>query len=423
LNFSKIIILQQLFLFIQQDNYTTTTFSFQILVNQIEFDVQTIDFQDSIEVKTGEKIQIKINLTEFGTIDFIENVTISYRWSFGLGFFEEIGDGIYELELVIPENIGGNYKITLIISKEGTVYKTTEYSFLLVVKEPEFPVIFIILIFAILTAIIGVLAILSLRTYVFLPKKKKRSLELQQRIQSFKDVWNIQAFLLIHKESGLPIYQKNISIFKNQDETIISGFIQAISIFSESVVGGDTLVNKTKETQDKYLKNVFELNFKYFYLLVCEYGTTRAIVVTKEKSSNRLRKQLYLLAVAINVKFSEKLAHFKGVINVFTDGIDVLLNQYLFLYYYESFSLTNNELYFRKIKNSGDLSIMETRIINVILSEFRSEKIFQLNTLVGFVSEENKDLVIDGIRALIKKKILVSPYLNKFGSTLNKQKN
>ena len=400
----------------QQDNYSTTTFSFQILVNQIEFDAHPINFQDSIEVNPGEQIQIRINLTDFRTNNFIENATISYSWDFGLGNFEEIGSGIYELELVIPENIRGNYKITLIISKEGTVYKTTQDSFILVINEPEFPIILIVLILAISAAIISVLAILSLRAYVFLPKKKKKDLELQQRIQLFKDVWNIQAFLLIHKGSGLPIYQKNISIFKNQDETMISGFIQAISIFSESLVGGDTLVNKIKESQDKYLKNVFELDFKYFYLLVCEYGATRAIVITKERSSNRLKKQLYLLAVAINVKFPEKLDHFNGVVNVFKDGIDVLLNQYLFLYNYESFSLTNNELYFTKIKNSGDLTIMETRIINVILSEFRAEKNFELQTLVGFVSEENKDLVIDGIRALIKKKILVSPYLNKFGS-------
>jgi len=90
------------------------------------------------------------------------------------------------------------------------------------------------------------------------------------------------------------------------------------------------------------------------------------------------------------------------------------LKQFLFLYYYEPFSLTNNESYFNKIKNSGDLTTMETRIINVILLEFISEKLFKLNTLVGFVHEENKDLVLDGIRSLIKRKILVSPYLNKF---------
>ncbi|TKJ25990.1 MAG: hypothetical protein CEE42_05915 [Promethearchaeota archaeon Loki_b31] len=405
----------------QQDNYTTTTFSFQILVNQIEFDVQTIDFQDSIEVNTGEKIQIRINLTEFGTMNFIENAIISYSWDFGLGNFEEIGDGIYELELVIPENIRGNYKITLIILKEGTVYKTTQYSFLLVVKEPEFPIIWIGIILAILAAIISVLGILSLRAYVFLPKKKKRDLELQQRIQLFKDVWNIQAFLVIHKKSGLPIYNKKISILKNKNETIISGFIQAISIFSEALVDGDTLVTKINDAhQDKYSKNVFELDFKYFYLLVCEYEAIRAILIIKERSSNRLRKQLYLLAVAIYALFPEKLEHFMGSLPAIKDGIDVLLNQFLFLYYYEPFSLTNNESYFSKIKNSGDLTTMETRIINVILSEFKSEKFFKLNTLVGSVHEENKDLVLDGIRSLIKRKILVSPYLNKFSPKINR---
>ncbi|GAG28974.1 unnamed protein product, partial [marine sediment metagenome] len=89
----------------QQDNYTTTTFSFQILVKQIEFDVQTIDFQDSIKANIGEKIQIRINLTQFDTIDFIENANISYYWDFGQWYFEEIGGGIYELELVINENM------------------------------------------------------------------------------------------------------------------------------------------------------------------------------------------------------------------------------------------------------------------------------------------------------------------------------
>jgi len=308
----------------------------------------------------------------------------------------------------------------LIILKEGTVYKTTQYSFLLVVKEPEFPIIWIGIILAILAAVISVLGILSLRTYVFLPKKKKRDLELQQRIQLFKDVWNIQAFLVIHKKSGLPIYNKSISIFKNQNETIISGFIQAISILSEALVDGDTLVNKINGAQDKYSKNVFELDFKYFYLLVCEYEAIRAILIIKERSSNRLRKQLYLLAVAIYAQFPEKLEHFMGSLPAIKDGIDVLLNQFLFLYYYEPFSLTNNESYFSKIKNSGDLTTMETRIINIILSEFKSEKLFKLNTLVGFVHEENKDLVLDGIRSLIKRKILVSPYLNKFSPKINR---
>jgi hypothetical protein len=353
-------------------------------------------------------------------VNFIENANISYLWDFGNGYFEEIGGGIYELELVIPDNINGSFKVSLIISTENVLYKAKRSSFLLVINEPEFPVFIIWIIIIISAAIISVLGILILRAYVFLPKKKKRDLELQQRIQLFKDVWNIQAFLVIHKNSGLPIYNKSISIFKNQNETIISGFIQAISIFGESLVEGDTLVKKINTAQDKYLKNVFELNFKYFFLLVCEYKAIRAILVIKERSSNRLRKQLSLLAVAIYEQFPEKLEHFSGSLTAIKDGIDVLLNHFLFLYYYEPFSITNNKSYFSKIMNSGDLTTMETRIINVILSEFRSKKLFQLNTLIGFVQEENKDLIIDGIRSLIKRKILVNPYLNKFSPTIKK---
>jgi hypothetical protein len=259
----------------------------------------------------------------------------------------------------------------------------------------------------------------SLRAYVFLPKKKKRDLDLQQRIQVFKDVWNIQGFLVSHKISGLLIYNKLINIFKNQNEMLISGFIQAISLFSESLIEGDTLVKKMKDAQDKYLKNVFELDFKFFHLLVCEYKKIRVILIIKERSSNRLKKQLYLLTVAIYEQFPEQLEHFDGQITPFEDGIDVFLNQFLFLYYDEPFSLTNNELHFSKIKNSGDLTSMETRIINVILSEFKSEKSFRLVTLVGFVHEENKDLVLDGIRSLINRKILVSSYLNRFSSKSN----
>ena len=308
------------------------------------------------------------------------------------------------------------------ILKEGTVYKTIQSSFLLIIKEPEepeFPVYIIWIIILISVAIISILAILSLRAYVFLPKKKKRDLDLQQRIQVFKDVWNIQGFLVTHKESGLLIYNKFINIFKNQNEMIISGFMQAISIFSESLIDGETLEKKKNDAQDKYLKNLFELDFKYFHLLVYEYKAIRAILIMKERSSERLRKQLYLLTVAIYEQFPEQLEHFDGSLSPFEDGINVLLNQFLFLYYDEPFSLTNNELHFSKIKNSGNLTAMETRIINVILSEFKSEKYFRLITLVGSVHEENKDLVLDGIRSLIKRKMFGNPYLNNLSPKIN----
>jgi len=45
-------------------------------------------------------------------MEFIENATISYKWDFGNGYFEEIGDGIYKLEL-------DKYKLTVTLFKSG----------------------------------------------------------------------------------------------------------------------------------------------------------------------------------------------------------------------------------------------------------------------------------------------------------------
>ena len=67
-------------------------------------------------------------------------------------------------------------------------------------------------IFFALIAIIGIFGVLSLRSYVILPKRRRRETELINKVQVFKDVWNIRAVILIHKQSGLPIYSEEISI-------------------------------------------------------------------------------------------------------------------------------------------------------------------------------------------------------------------
>ena len=65
--------------------------------------------------------------------------------------------------------------------------------------------------------------------------------------QNFAKVsYTFNNFLVSHKDSGLLMYHKFISIFKNQNEMIISGFVQAISIFSESLIEEDILVKKKK---------------------------------------------------------------------------------------------------------------------------------------------------------------------------------
>jgi len=395
----------------QQDNYTTTTFSFQILVNQIEFDVQTIGFQDSIEVNTGEKIQIRINLTESGTTDFIENATISYRWDYGVGEFEEVGNGIYEIELVIPENIGGNYKITLIISKEGTVYKSTESSFLLAIKVAEFPVFIIWITIIISAAIISVLGMLSLRAYVILPKRRGREAELISKVQVYKDVWNIRAVILIHKLSGLPIYSKDISIMgMDHDSTLISGFIQAITAFSESLVDKEFKTYSKLATDYEYLKTIIDLDFKFFQLLVCDFEAIRVLLILRDSASERLKKQLYLLASVIYSQFSKQINKFSGSLSHIHNELQDIINQLLFLHYNGEFEITPNRNYYNSILESGELTNLERRLINVISSMIKINKTFTLKAVIDLIDEIDENLVLEALNSLISRKIILSPY-------------
>ncbi|MBY8988820.1 MAG: hypothetical protein KGD61_10225, partial [Candidatus Lokiarchaeota archaeon] len=80
----------------QQNNYTTTIFTFQVFVNQLEINVDTIDFEGLVSGPPGETILIRLNLTETGSSNYVENATVFYSWNFGAGYFTYIGSGIYE---------------------------------------------------------------------------------------------------------------------------------------------------------------------------------------------------------------------------------------------------------------------------------------------------------------------------------------
>ena len=207
-------------------NYTTTAFSFQIIVNQIALNVQPIDFTESLNVYSGESVLIQINLTELGSTILIENATIYSYWEFGIYYFDYIGDGLYQLDLNLPPNSKGTYRFNLIISTNKTIYKTTEYSFLIIVSEKELPNYIIGIIFLVLFIIVGILGALSLRSYVIIPRKRKRRLIIADKAQPYKDIRNIQAVLVSHRTSGISLYDKIFSILDENYVTGFSGFIQ-----------------------------------------------------------------------------------------------------------------------------------------------------------------------------------------------------
>ena len=396
----------------QQNNYTITIFAFQIFVNQLEINVDTLDFEGIISGTPGESILIRLNLTETNSSNIVENATVFYSWNFDQGYFNYIGSGIYELRLHLPTGFVGNYNFKLIISKEGTLYRNKEFTFY--IDMVEGPNLFILIIIFSLIAISGILGILSLRTYVILPKRRKKEAELISKIQVFKDVWNTRAVILIDIKSGIPMYSEEISFMeKDHDSFLISGFIQAIIAFSQTFLEEEFKDSSKRATDNEYLKTSIELDFKFFQLLICDYKTIRVLLILRDTASERLKRQLYLLAVALNSQFSEEFRKFKGILNVIKNELREFLYQFLFLHYNGTFEITSNKNYLNSILESSELTKLERRLINVISSMTKINKTFTLKAAIDLIEEKNEDLVLEALNSLILRKIITSTYSSK----------
>ncbi|KKL68394.1 hypothetical protein LCGC14_2125420, partial [marine sediment metagenome] len=404
----------------QNQNYRTETFGFQFLIKQIEIDVETINFSDSVDVLVGETVEIQIKLIDHISNEFIENASVSYDWEFGIGTFTEIHPGTYQIYINLQENIRGNYRINLIITPEDTVYKTSQYSFILAIgveernNSPNYLLIIIIL--SILILVISILGILSLRSYVLLPRRRKIESELLSKTQKFKDLDNIQAIVLIHKQSGVPIYSKSFLTLEKHQNQLFAGFIQAITTVGEQF--SKTLSDSKKEeslTQSSGVVKIQELDFKYFYCLIADKESIRLVFILKEKSSDRLKAQLAHLVNTLSLELSNELETWDGSLDEYEVLIPQMIKNYFQLYYKEPFRLSDKYFKF-KMKKEKTFSRMENRALDVIQSykviqstqsiSKRKKIFFYLNTILDLVGSQNKDLVIEAIESLIEKKVI-----------------
>lgn len=401
-----------IYLKFEHPNYKTQTFGFEILIDRIEFDVDIVGYEDSnptIKAEIGGSLVLQIELLDRETNQLIENATVLYEWKYGVGELEEITPGTYQLKVRLPENLQGNFIFNLIISKEGTVYKTTQSSFLLVIGEPQFPIFLIWIIIIISALIISALGILSLRSYVILPRRRKREAELLARTQRFKDIENIQAIVAIHRDSGIPLYSKSYSILEKHKKELFSGFIQAIITVGKEMVGrkGEDLVEFDEEDGGR---TILELDFKYFYCLICDRQDLRVIFILTERASDRMKRQISDLSLGAMLELSEQIENWDGAIHEFEVMFPPIINNYVDLYIKEPFTINNAE-FIAKLRKEGELNSMETRILNVLYSIVKSKREFYLKTIFEIIHEKNRDIVIDGIEGLIKKQVII-PTIN-----------
>ena len=325
---------------------------------------------------------------------------------------QEESDGYYSIEFSTEffDNIGV-YRLVFEFSAIGYEPQTHIFQFEIINppvtrEKPNY------MLLGILFASIGIGAIfaaLSLRSYVILPRKRRKESELLAETQRFKDIRNIQAIVIIHKLSGIPIFSKSYSILEKHNKELFSGFIQAITTIGEEFVERESAKPKMKESTKGYgTERIMELDFKYFYCLIADLEEVRTVLVLSEKSSERLRSELRHLLLALNLNLSEQLQSWDGSLDQFEVILPSILNEYFELYYKESFQLNIRDNEFLKMTKDKSLNKMEIRVLNVINSVAKSkENIINLDMIINLVHEENKDIIIKAIESLIAQKIII----------------
>lgn len=354
----------------------------------------------------GDIIPLRLYFTDSEKDIPISEAAIHYNYTNNqLYSFEEVLPGVYDA-IVNTEifNGSGKYNISIKTVKTGFIAKGMELQLNLKERINTNPFILPILIGSIGAA--SILGALSFRSYIWLPKKRKEEEELMAKTQKFKDLQNIQAVVVIHKLSGIPLYTQGYSILEKQKRELFSGFIQAITTISEEF-SGSKLIKDNRAKKQYGIERLIELDFKYFYCLIADQDDLRVVLILKNKASERLKEQVSYLCNALILKLSELFDHWDGSLNEFEEKIPDIVEDYFELYYKGDFELAHPKK-IAKSRTQENLTTMETRVLNVIYSLSKNKETFKLDYVMEIVSEQKKEFIMLALEGLINRKIIVA---------------
>jgi len=393
---------------VEKLGFETSFKTITVVIDYIDFMIKPINFQDSLQITAGETNIIIIKLTDPYTDVPIDNASVFYSWEFGLGYFDYISNGTYELELKIPKEIKGNHKMTLIVSKQGSIYKTTEFSFIISAENPSQSNSLPWFVLAILITVISILGIISLRSYLIIPLKKKRESDLLAKTQRYKDTMNIETILISDRNSGLHLYSKSYSVLKNYQNELLTGFIQAITLISNEIVGKEN-IEKISIKSDKYkdFEKIIELDFKHFNFFISDYRDYRIIFILKDKASERFKIKAAEFLSSIDQLASDKLKKWDGSVEVYNNMLPPLLEKHFHLSYREKFKI-NPVINISEVVKEGEFNKPGRRLINVIVSMTRVQEEFYLEDVLTTMHGKSKDKLIKALEKIITEQIIIS---------------
>ncbi|MHA2120274.1 MAG: hypothetical protein ACW990_03615 [Promethearchaeota archaeon] len=159
-------------------------------------------------------------------------------------------------------------------------------------------------IYILIGAIVVVSAYLILTFGYKKPKQRKKRAFLKQMYQKLSDVENIQYCLILTKDGGIPVFSKSLAEVPI-DETLISGFLSAISSF------GVEIGSKIQKSEGGGLE---ELSYKQFKIIINEGNYVKVALLLLRRPHESLKEKLRSFNNIFEETYKERLITFTGEI-------------------------------------------------------------------------------------------------------------
>lgn len=262
-----------------------------------------------LEFKPNQELKFSLELPQ-------ANGYVSWRlidpWDFET-FFEtkEVNSMTITFSYPILENPHeGNYVILFFWYNSQTASVASQ-DFKITVPftlDPQF-IIFIVI-------IIGIISIAITGSYITI-KKVRNNIQRNKKklVNKCMDVFNMNYFMVIDKNSGLCVYEENFS-GQNIDSGLISGFLDAIRSFGFELIGS--------YRQSKTIK----LEYKDSKILMVDFKNFRVVFIMKENPSNDFLTSITDLSYEIDEKYGYLLSNFNNDVTPFR-GIRSLMEKHL----------------------------------------------------------------------------------------------
>ncbi len=298
-------------------------------------------------------------------------------------------DGVATANLEFSQ-IGEIYSIKAIYDEEG-IYLSSELQSINIRIVDDF-ILFMDTFLQLLPYMIAILAGL----FIFIAVKRHKTQKLR-RIWSAEamildDLVNISYILIIHKEVGVSIYNKQIAL-EGIDSDLISGFLQAISQFRHEFSKGANSLQVNKG---------FEMDYYDFKIIIVDGDFARVALILDKSPSDQLKQNQTAFTNAFEVKFRPYLEDFTGDITLFRET-DPLIEKY--------FNITL--MYPLKLASYRDvfkLNSLEKVLVEVAEQIQKERKFFFISSLLSFGiagRKESRDQIISSILSLKNKGIIV----------------